>query len=546
MVSQKVNILVDQETAPVHSVVSALLKFAEKLGKLGVLNAYVTSATPQRPQAMLEKAGFKIVSVPPGKNSLGFRIIQDCMKLSTQTLPEVYVLVLQEGDYAETIRLLKARNKGVILFTQRIVSGNYRWLKLADYHYFLEDLVSTVTRSTKSTSPQSTQGNATQAKSDQPQSTPAKATPTKATSTKAIQTKATQAQSTQIQSTQAQSTRVKSTQTKATRSTASQPPSAKRQQIVKLQSSSSETPVASKQSAASKQSPASAQPIASKQSVVSKQPVASKQSVVSKQPVAAKQSAEPSQQPPSPSPSKLKKFLSGVNLSASATQSSKSVRLPRFRNSQLLEQALTHRSYANEMDHDEEHNERLEFLGDCVLNFLCGEFLYQYFPDKTEGELTALRSALVNEKQLTEFAEQLNLGSQLRLGKGAEQDGSRTRPSILSSTFEALVGAYFIDSGSQIDAVRQFVLPLFESITDRMDTVAPPVNHKSELQHWAMVRYCENPVYTVIAAVGPDHSKEFTVEVSVLGKVYGQGMGRRKQDAEKEAARVALEVLGVI
>ena len=141
--------------------------------------------------------------------------------------------------------------------------------------------------------------------------------------------------------------------------------------------------------------------------------------------------------------------------------------LPLFCNASLLRYALTHRSYINEHPLEKsEDNERLEFLGDAVLNFLSAEFLYHHYPKIREGELSRLRSLLVNNKQLSEFAIALDIGKQMRLGRGAVQDRGRQSESLLSSTFEAIVGAYFLDSG--IDAVRIFVQPFFTSIVERL------------------------------------------------------------------------------
>ncbi|MBE9032241.1 ribonuclease III [filamentous cyanobacterium LEGE 11480] len=218
--------------------------------------------------------------------------------------------------------------------------------------------------------------------------------------------------------------------------------------------------------------------------------------------------------------------------------------LPQFRRPVLLEQAMIHRSYVNENPRVRVHNERLEFLGDAILNFLCGEFLYQRYPDLAEGKLTPMRSSLVDEKQLAQFALALDLGSQLRLGRGAERDGGRENPNLLSCAFEALVGAYYLDC-DDIDAVREYVTAFFESVVVEVAEPAPEINHKSRFQHWALTEHGENPKYVIVAATGPDHEKEFVAEVQVLGKTYGQGQGRSKQVAEKEAARDALEELGI-
>jgi len=214
--------------------------------------------------------------------------------------------------------------------------------------------------------------------------------------------------------------------------------------------------------------------------------------------------------------------------------------LPSFRDRTLLQRALTHRSFINEHPEAGEHNERLEFLGDAVLNFLSGEFLFKRYPHKPEGELTPMRSALVDEKQLAHFAIELGIGAQLRLGKGAEREGGRQNTNLLSSAFEAIVGAYFLDTNSDIVAVRLYMEPLFASAD------APPtINHKSCFQEWALAHVGENPRYIITNQTGPDHAREFTAEVWVVDQKYGEGTGRRKQDAEKRSAEDALKRLGL-
>jgi ribonuclease-3 len=224
------------------------------------------------------------------------------------------------------------------------------------------------------------------------------------------------------------------------------------------------------------------------------------------------------------------------------------VELPQFRDERLLQQALTHRSYVNEHPGAGADNERLEFLGDAVLNFLSGEFLFKRFPEKPEGELTALRSALVDERQLSEFAIAIGLNQpdRMRLGRGAERDGGRQNPNLLSSTFEAIVGAYFLDNQSNVDAVRPFVLALFETVADQVAIAALAINFKSRFQEWSLANLGENPRYLIIDQTGPDHAREYTAEVQVARKPYGRGKGRRKQDAEKAAAREALDRLGLL
>jgi ribonuclease III len=217
------------------------------------------------------------------------------------------------------------------------------------------------------------------------------------------------------------------------------------------------------------------------------------------------------------------------------------IEIPIFQTPQLWQQAITHCSYINEHPELGDDNERLEFLGDAILTFLSGEFLYQRYPEKAEGELTALRSALVDERQLAEFASWLNLGSQLRLSRGAELQRGRDNPNLLSSAFEAVIGAYFLDRGD-IAPVRDYVVPFFEAVIERLNQPTDR-NPKSQLQQWALATYQLIPTYRLVEAIGPDHDRRFTSEVWVGTQRLGRGQGRRKQDAEKEAARQVLSQL---
>ena len=218
--------------------------------------------------------------------------------------------------------------------------------------------------------------------------------------------------------------------------------------------------------------------------------------------------------------------------------------LPQFQNTALFIQAMTHKSYAREHPEAGGDNERLEFLGDAILTFLCGEFLFARYPEKPEGALTPLRASLVDATQLGKFAVELSLRQHLRLGRGVEGSDGRNNPRLLSSAFEALVGAYFLDQRSQIDPVREFVFPLFASVVQTLADPTQNINEKSAFQEWALAELGVIPVYEIVAESGPDHAKEFTAIVSINSHRYGQGQGRRKQDAEKAAARDALQQLG--
>jgi len=214
-----------------------------------------------------------------------------------------------------------------------------------------------------------------------------------------------------------------------------------------------------------------------------------------------------------------------------------------MRNYLLLSRALTHRSYLNEHPEAIEDNERLEFLGDAVLDFLVGDWLYNHFPEMAEGELTRLRSALVRTEQLAAFASVIHLGRALRLGRGEEDSGGRMRTALLCAGFEALVGALYLDAG--LDEVCNFMEPkLVEAVSmiidDRRDQ-----DPKSVLQEWVQARGFGPPIYHTVGTSGPEHDKLFEVQVIVDGQIYGSGNGHSKQIAAKMAARNALDSLGI-
>lgn len=209
----------------------------------------------------------------------------------------------------------------------------------------------------------------------------------------------------------------------------------------------------------------------------------------------------------------------------------------------LLSRALTHRSYLNEHPEALEDNERLEFLGDAVLDFIVAAWLYNKFPEMPEGDLTRMRSALVHTAQLAEFAREIHLGRAMRLGRGELQAGGCDRPGLLCDTFEAVIGAIFLEK--DIEGVRKFIEPFLE--TSAEDIL---VNHKDEdpksmLQEWAQGKGYPAPIYTTRNISGPDHLKSFEVDVIVNGTVCGTGSGSSKQAATKQAAVDALEKLHI-
>lgn len=209
----------------------------------------------------------------------------------------------------------------------------------------------------------------------------------------------------------------------------------------------------------------------------------------------------------------------------------------------LLSRSLTHRSYLNEHLEAIEDNERLEFLGDAVLDFMVGAWLYNRYPEMPEGDLTRMRSALVHTEQLADFARDVRLGKAMRLGRGELQGGGRDRSALLCDTFEAVIGALYLDNG--IEAVRVFISPLLEKASDYILANRTNEDPKSLFQEWAQSQGYTAPRYLTRSATGPDHSKIFEVDVEVNGEIYGSGRGHSKQLAAKAAAQEALDKLGL-
>ncbi|MEW5988792.1 MAG: ribonuclease III [Chloroflexota bacterium] len=210
-----------------------------------------------------------------------------------------------------------------------------------------------------------------------------------------------------------------------------------------------------------------------------------------------------------------------------------------FNDYSLLTRALTHRSFLNENPRKAlEDNERLEFLGDAVLDFVVGAYLYHRFPEMDEGELTSLRAALVRSETLADFARQLNLGGYLRLGYGEGEGGGRLRLATLCATFEAVIGAMYLDSG--LAAVQPLVERLVEPALVEIMAASLHKDPKSEFQIWAQARFNATPYYQVSDTEGPDHARTFTIQVKVRDEVWGVGVGRSKQLAAQAAAQAAM------
>ena len=212
----------------------------------------------------------------------------------------------------------------------------------------------------------------------------------------------------------------------------------------------------------------------------------------------------------------------------------------RFRNPSLLENALTHSSYANEGHHGLESNERLEFLGDSVLGFVTAGYLFER-ENGPEGMLTKLRAALVCEKALCSYAQLLGLGDYLLLGKGEQRSGGAERPSILADAFEAVIAAMFLDGG--LEPVRGFVLRFIEKEAHNQRR-RHFKDYKTTLQEIVQQNPEEKLEYVLTGESGPDHSKVFIVEVHLHSNVIGTGRGRSKKEAEQQAAREALALMG--
>lgn len=213
----------------------------------------------------------------------------------------------------------------------------------------------------------------------------------------------------------------------------------------------------------------------------------------------------------------------------------------RFENINLLKQAFIHRSYLNEVKLDSNSNERLEFLGDAVLSLVVSFYLFNLRRQDAEGELTNLRAYVVKTKSLSEAAKKLNLGSYLKLSKGEEQSGGRENPQLLANTYEALVGAVYLDQG--MEAVKQLIYQTLLSLFEMEIKKGPPKDAKSNLQEMVQEKFKQSPRYKILQTRGPDHAKKFLVAVYIGGKEYGKGSGSSKQEAEAKAAKEALKKL---
>ncbi|WP_457564905.1 ribonuclease III [Caminibacter sp.] len=207
-----------------------------------------------------------------------------------------------------------------------------------------------------------------------------------------------------------------------------------------------------------------------------------------------------------------------------------------FKDEKLITEALTHRSYTKEFN-----NERLEYLGDAVLDLIVGEYLYHLFPNAEEGMLSKLRAALVNEDAFYKLAKRLNLGKYLFLSPAEENNGGRDKPSILSSAFEALIGALYLEAG--FDKAKEAALNLIKKEYSKINPDELLKDYKTTLQEITQAHFGVVPEYRLIKAVGPDHKKEFEIGVYINDKEYARAKGRSKKAAQQEGARLTIEKL---
>lgn len=211
-----------------------------------------------------------------------------------------------------------------------------------------------------------------------------------------------------------------------------------------------------------------------------------------------------------------------------------------FSDRSLLLRALTHRSFVNENPETAlQDNERLEFLGDAVVDFVVGAYLYSRFPEMDEGQLTTLRAALVKTNTLADFAQELEIGPYLRLGFGEEENGGRERAPILCAAFEAVIGAIYLDHG--VESAQALIERLAGPALVEIRANALHKDAKSEFQVWAQARFNVTPHYKVVESSGPDHAKTFTIQVFIGEEAWGKGRGPSKQSAAQAAAGEALD-----
>jgi len=206
----------------------------------------------------------------------------------------------------------------------------------------------------------------------------------------------------------------------------------------------------------------------------------------------------------------------------------------KFKKDDLITEALTHKSYKKPYN-----NERLEFLGDAVLDLIVGEYLFKKFPKEDEGLLSKIRASLVNEKGFTKLAENLNLGDSLLIAE--ENNEGRTKPSLLSNAFEAVIGAVYLEAG--LEVVAKIAITLIEDAYETIDLNSLSKDFKTTLQELTQADFGETPNYKLVRSFGPDHKKEFEIAVELQNRVIASALGKSKKEAQQRAAEIALRVL---
>jgi ribonuclease-3 len=211
----------------------------------------------------------------------------------------------------------------------------------------------------------------------------------------------------------------------------------------------------------------------------------------------------------------------------------------KFRRIDLLEEALSHSSFVNELPEEKlPHNEKLEFLGDAVLELIVSHELFNEYPEYFEGELTKLRAAVVRKTTLAKVAKALDIGPHILLGKGEEQGGGRKRNALLADALEAIIGALYLDGG--LDKAREFILHHFADEIERLDQDHHKMDYKSILQEITQSRFQTLPRYSIVSETGPPHDRTYEVSLTIAKEPYGTGKGRNKKEAQQKAARAAL------
>lgn len=213
-----------------------------------------------------------------------------------------------------------------------------------------------------------------------------------------------------------------------------------------------------------------------------------------------------------------------------------------FRDPALLNLAFSHRSFANESDAGIDNNEKLEFLGDSVLGLAVAEYLFRRFPDKAEGDLAKIKSFVVSEDSLVGIARNLKVDNFILIGKGEEYSGGRSKKALLADATEAIIGAYFLDSGFK--SARKFILEYLVPEIDKVVENRHRKDYKTLLQEYVQKRFKNYPRYSLQKKTGPDHNKTFWIEVRINNRTYGPGKGKNKKEAEQSAAEIAFKQIG--